>query len=357
MTEAEKEHIAEQGISLKEVLLRVGGLIRYLFGNWMPIVIGSLVIAGLNITYDLITDKKYTAITTFVVDSDNKGGSVSSLASVVGLNIKDLNPENELFSPENILELYRSYRMLKKTFLTEMVIEGENRRLITRFAEENEMLERWRTKEHLADFTFEIPEDQMTQTHDSLIMVVLEKFRKNQLNAEKLSRKLSILKVTIVDEDQLFAKYFNEELVKNVNQFYLETKTKKTREDLMILEKQADSVKKRLDAALVMYEVASKKTPNPNPLRSTAFTDSRKLQIDLEIAAGVYEEVLKQLALARIQHQKNTPLIQILDHPVLPLEDDKSRFLVLLIKSGILGGFLMVVFYVGRRMYSSIMND
>ncbi len=357
MTEVEKNHSEDQGISIKEVILRVGELIRYLFGMWKPIVLGSLVIAGLNIAYELLTPKKYTAITTFVIQSDSQSGSVSSLASVVGINLNELGSENELFSTDNIPELYRSYRMLKKTFLAEKSIEGEQKRLITRYVEKKKLLKSWQKKEHLADFTFEIPEQEMTSVHDSLMMVVLEDFKEKQLSAEKLSRKLSILKVSIVDKDERFAKVFNEELVKNVNQFYLETKTKKTLEDLTILQEQADSVKETLDEALALYELSNKRTPNPNPLKSSAFTNSRKLQIDLEIASAVYEEVLKQLTVARIQHQKNTPLIQILDRPIFPLENDKSRFLILLIKSGLLGGFLMLAFFVGKRMYGAIMED
>lgn len=356
MTEKDKKHIEEQGISIKEVILRIGELIKYLFSKWKPIVVGSLVIAGLNITLELVTAKKYLATTTFVVQSDSKSGSVSSLASIVGINLGDLGSENELFSIDNIPELYRSYRMLKKTFLTEKTIDGENKRLITRYIEKKKLLRRWQKEEELADFSFEIPVEQMTQVHDSLMMVVLEDFKEKQLSAEKLSRKLSILKVSIVDKDEKFAKIFNEELVKNVNRFFLETKTKKTLEDLNILEKQADSVKETLDSALALYELSNKRTPNPNPLKSSAFTNSRKFQIDLEIAAAVYEEVLKQLAVARIQHQKNTPLIQILDRPIYPLENDKSKFLILLIKSGLLGGFLMLAFFVGKRMYESIMN-
>lgn len=357
MTEAGRNHIEEQGISIKEVILRVGELIRFLFSKWKPIVLGSLIIAGINIAYELLTPKQYTAITTFVIQADGKSSSVSSLASVVGINLNELGSENELFSADNIPELYRSYRMLKKTFLAEKTIEGETKRLITRFIEKKKLLKAWQKKDHLADFTFEISKEQMTSVHDSLLMVVLKDFKEKQMSAEKLSRKLSILKVSVVDKDEPFAKLFNEELVKNVNQFYLETKTKKTKDDLNILEKQADSVKNTLDQALALFELSNKRTPNPNPLRSSAFTNSRKLQIDLEIAASVYEEVLKQLAIARIQHQKNTPLIQILDRPIFPLENDKSRFLILLIKSGLLGGFLMLAFFVGHRMYGSIMND
>ncbi len=357
MTEAEKNHIEEQGISIKEVILRIGALIRFLFSKWKPIVVGSLIIAGLNITYELVTAKKYMATTTFVVQASSQSNSVSSLASVVGINLNKLGSKNDLFSIENIPELYRSYRMLKKTFLTEKTIEGEKKRLITRFIEKKKLLANWQKKDHLADFTYEIPVEQMTSVHDSLLMVVLESFKKKQLSAEKLSRKLSILKVSIVDKDEPFAKLFNEELVKNVNQFYLETKTKKTRDDLKILEKQADSVKQTLDEALVLYEMANKRTPNPNPLKSSVFTNSRKLQIDLEIAAAVYEEVLKQLAVTRIQHQKNTPLIQILDRPIYPLKNDKSKLLILIIKSGLLGGFLMLGYFVCKRMYDAIMND
>ena len=208
----------------------------------------------------------------------------------------------------------------------------------------------------LPGFTYEIPLEEMTVKHDSLLKLTLEKFTK-QLSADKVDRRLDILSIKVIDTDELFAKKFNEVLVRNVNQFYVETKTLKTGENLQGLLKQADSVKSVLDQALKDYGIVSASVPNPNVLQYRALVNSQKLEIDMTVAAAVYEEVLKQLEIAKITHQTNTPIIQIVDRPVFPLENSKPRLLKLLIINGFIGAFLVIAFLMGRRLYQFIMES
>ena len=355
MAEDNIRFIQEERISIKDILLRFLGWLNYLLENWKIIVLGSTLIGGAYITYTLVRSPKYTAETTFVVAGAESGGGVSSLASAVGVNLGGLDSEASLFSTENILELYKSYRILKQTFLATKDFDGEQKRLITRYAEGKELLEKWREEGDLEDFTFEVSQASMTVTHDSLLKEVLEKFADRDLVIDKLSRKVTILSARVESKDQLFAKLFNEELVKNVNDFYIETKIKKTGENLRVLQAQVDSVKAALDYSLGLYASLKDQVPNPNPLYSRAQTNSQKIQIDLEASAAVYEEMVTRLEVAKIEHENNRPIIQIVDRPVLPLEDDKPKFSTLLILSAFLGGFLMVGFFTVKRLYRTIM--
>jgi hypothetical protein len=48
--------------------------------------------------------------------------------------------------------------------------------------------------------------------------------------------------------NELFSKYFTEALVKEVSDFYIDTKSKKSRENMLILERQTDSIRRELRA-------------------------------------------------------------------------------------------------------------
>ncbi len=353
----DNRHLADDRISIKGLFLRIADWIMYLWNHWKLILIGTTVIAGLYITYHLVRSAKYTAGTTFVLEVGGaEGGQISSLASAVGLSIGGFSSESELFSGENILELYRSYRMLKKTFLTKREFEGETTRLITRYAEQQRLLKKWQRKKGLQDFTFEVPVAEMRVAHDSLLMEVVEDFREKNMIAEKVSRRLSILRVSVTSKDQLFAKAFNEEIVLNVNEFYKETKTKKTFSNLKVLQFQADSVRKALDDALLKFGQVTEGIPNPNPVLATNLVNYQKLKIDIETTTAVYEEVLRQLEVAKITHLENIPLIQIVDYPILPLPDDKPSTLKMVVLAFFLGGFLVVAFLIGKRAYHLIMT-
>ena len=61
-------------------------------------------------------------------------------------------------------------------------------------------------------------------------------------------------------------------MVSIVNDFYNKTKTQKTGENLKILERQADSVKKVLDKSILILAEKDQSIPNPNPLNQSFFS-------------------------------------------------------------------------------------
>lgn len=345
------DHISEERISFREVIERISRFIRHLLGLWKKIVIASLVLAALYVTLKQIADPVYTAETTFVLEGTNSQlAQVSSLASSIGLNIGGLSGDEGLFQTDNIVQLYVSRRMLRETFLSSVSIEDKEERLITRLAREQKLDKHWQSKIE-ENFSFEIAIDELSVTHDSVLFEVIEKFRENNLRVDKLDRKLSILSVQVYHKDQLFAKRFNEVLVEKVNQFYRETKTKKSGDNLAILQSQADSAKKVLELALDRLATETESTPNPNPLYHTFRSDIQKARIEVETAAAVYEELVKSLEIARITHLNNMPLIQIIDVPLLPLENDKDSLLKSIFKGGLISGILVVLYFAIMYVY------
>ena len=154
--------------------------------------------------------------------------------------------------------------------------------------------------------------------------------------------------------DELLAKSFNENLVSIVNDFYNKTKTQKTGENLKILERQADSVKKSFRQVYI-FSQKNQSIPNPNPLTKVSLVPYQKALIDVQANGAIYQEIVKQLELAKVSHRNKTPLIQIIDKPIVPLEN--SRLKLLNAYFGIFGGlFLSVLYYSLTRFYKSLIN-
>lgn len=347
----------EDRISVRDAFLRFGSWIKYLLSNWKSIVVGTIIISALYILKDRLSEAEYTAETTFVVAGSGNQGDVSSLASAVGVNLGGLDAEGSLFTTDNMFELYKSFKILKETFLIRKDFDGENKRLITRYLEQKELLEKWREEDDLKNISFELQEDQLTVVHDSLLKEVLEKFIEKEMGMSKISRKSTLLSAVVKSKDPLFAKYFNEELVRNVNEFYAEIRTKKTKENLSVLQRQVDSVRLVIDKSLALYERIQNYVPNANPLVERNSSQLQRLQIDIEASSSVYKEALTQLEISKIEHQQTIPLIQIVDSPTLPLESDKPKLIKLIIVSVFLGAFLMVCFYSTKALYRNIMSE
>ena len=348
--------IIEERLSLGLVIRRIQAWVSDMLKAWKPIFIGTFIIGCLFFAYQTYKTTNYTARTTFVLESETGGGiggQLSSIASLTGVNLGALGESSSVFQIDNIVELYRSYRMMKKTLLTPVLLEGEEKRLITRYGRENELDTKWKN----LDIDFEVPEAQMLVKHDSILKEVVEDILEKNLAVDKPNRKLTILSVAYKSDDKYFAKAFNEVLVDHVNNFYLETKTRKTGENLRILSFQADSVKTVLDSKILELALFQEENANLNALRASERVPFQKLQIDIQASGAVYQEMVKNLEIAKITHRNSQPLIQIIDEPILPLEDDKMKWYKAVVFGVVLGGLFMVAFLTVRNIYKSALAE
>jgi len=353
--EEDKSYIEEQPVSLAGLIINIKSWMTSMLKSWRMIFIGAFLIGGLYFTYQTLRKINYTAETRFVLETDSAGGlgDISSLANLAGMNLGAISGGSTLFQLDNIVELYRSYTIMKKTLLTERNSDFGSERLITWYGREHKVLEKWNN----LGINFEIPETQMIVRHDSLLKEVVEDILEKSLDVSKPSRKLSILRVAYSANDEKFAKAFNEVLVTHVNDFYFKVKTQKTGENLRVLSFQSDSVKKVLDKVLLDLAIFEEQNPNLNPLRAQALVPRQKIQIDLQASSAVYQELVKNLEIAKVAHRNNSPLIQIIDAPVLPLDDDRMKWYKALVFGLILGGVLMIGYLTLKGMYQSIMGE
>jgi hypothetical protein len=197
----------------------------------------------------------------------------------------------------------------------------------------------------------------MIVRHDSVLKKAVKEIKERNLMVSKPSRKLSILSVAYTSTNQELSKNFNEVLVENVNDFYLKSKTKKTGENLRVLAFQADSVKRVLDRVILDLAQFDDRNPNANPLRSENQVPRQKIMIDLQASSAVYQEIVKNLEIAKLSHRNSTPLIQIIDEPTYPLKDDRMKWYKAVVIGVFAGGVLIVAFLSLARIYYSVMED
>jgi hypothetical protein len=343
---ADSKHILDDKFTFRELVIGFREWISIFIRNYRILIGAAVLGAVLGVAASLIKKPVYLAETTFVLEESDMGGlgSLSGLASVMGLNIGSLGSESGLFSGDNIMELYKSQRMLSATLLAPVSPEDPNRLLIHNYISFNELEDKWRKKVDLNSLNFNQPRENFTVQQDSVIREIVKEIRKRNLGVDKPDRKLNIIKVSISSKDEVFSKVFNETLVDNVNTFYRETKTKKTSENLAILQSQADSVRSVLDKSMQAFAQLQDQIPNPNPLLQLGTIQTRSRQVDIQASSAVYQEVVKNLEIAKINHRNNAPLIQIIDSPRLPLEESKLK-----LKVGILVG--AVIFLLGAIFY------
>jgi hypothetical protein len=355
--EQEKKINESEEISIKDILLKIRSAIRYLKSKWITILIIGIIGGLVGLAYSLFNKPRYTATCTFVIDEGSKSGGLSQyagLASLAGIDIGGVGGSSGIFQGDNILELYKSRLMIEKTLLSEADFNGRNELLIERYINYNKLRTKWKEKDHIDSITFTGDLEKFNRKQDSIITDLVNLFNKKILNVAKPDKKLNIIKVDVTTSDELFSKEFNNKLVQNVNDFYAQSKTKKTYQSEQILQRQADSVKSVLNSSISGVASAIDAAPNANPSLVSLRVPSQRKQVDVQASTAIYSEIVKNLEISKITLLQETPLIQVIDKPVLPLEVNKVGKLKGIVTGFILGFFLSVVLLVSRKILKSL---
>ncbi len=346
-------------ISLKDLVLKIIELWQYLLSKWLIILLCAFIGGLLGFVNAYFKKPIYTARTTFVLEDEKGGGSMAGLAglaSIAGLDVGGSG--GGIFQGDNILGLYKSRNMLEKTLLSAVEINGEKQLLIDRYIENNDLKSKWAERPALLklEFTADSIRDgfpilKADRLRDSILGVVVVDLDKNYLLVEKPDKKLSTIQVDVKATDELFAKAFNDQLVKNVNEFYINTKTKKTLESVRILQYKTDSVRAAMNGAIYTAVVVTDATPNLNPTRQVQrIAPAQKAQFSAETNKAVLSTLVQNLEMTKMTLLKEMPLIQVIDQPILPLNVEKFGKGKALIIGCILGGLIATIVLTAKRL-------
>lgn len=351
----------EKELSFKDIVIYIKIWFNFILSKWKTVFFAAIVGAALGMVYSYLKKPVYTATTSFVLENDKKSsgglGSLAGLASIAGFDLG--GDGGGIFEGDNILELYKSRTMLEKALLTKVAIESDSILLIDRYIDQNKLRKGWKDDVELENIKFQSIQLNLkhSRLQDSIIGDIAEKIKKNNLSASKPDKKLSIISVSISSKDEQFAKYFNETIVRNVNEFYVETKTKKATLNLSLLQHKTDSVTSGMRRAIYSAASISDATPNLNPVRQrNRIAPVQSQQMTIETNKAVLSELIKNLEMAKLSLQKETPLIQVLDQPVFPLNRKYISRLNGTVYGATFAVFITVILLSVRRSYYSIMN-
>jgi uncharacterized protein involved in exopolysaccharide biosynthesis len=66
--------------------------------------------------------------------------------------------------------------------------------------------------------------------------------------------------------------------------------------------------------------------------------------------------LVTQLELSKVYLRKETPLVQLIDRPILPLQKEKIGRLKSLVLGGFLSGFLTVLYLIFGQLYRKMVS-
>jgi len=354
----EQNQIDNDEISLKELIQKIQEWVAYLKTQWKLIIGIAALGALLGFAIAIFKKPNYLATTTFVLEEDKGGGGLGGamgLASSFGFDLG--GGGGGLFTSSNIIELMKSRLVVEKTLLNPVQVAGKEISLADYYIQINELKEDWSKKPVLTNISFPVNADRskFSLQQDSILQTISADITKENLTIFQKDKKVSIISLTVKTESELFSKLFCEQLLKETSDFYIETKSKKSRLNVDILQHQADSIRAELNSAITGVATASDNVYNLNPALNVKRTPSTRRQVDVQANTAILTQLVTQLELSKVSLRKETPLVQLIDRPILPLEKEKLGKLKSLILGGFLAGFLTVLYLVFGRLYRKML--
>jgi hypothetical protein len=348
-------------ISLKDFFINVKAGSIFLKTKWKTIFIAGFIGALIGLTYAIFEKPIYKAVLTFAMEEDkgSGGGGLSSalgLASSFGIDLGGAGGGGA-FAATNLSELMKSRLLVQKVLLEPITVNGKMVSILEYYIEFNGLRKKWDNKEALKKIHFLPGADptKFTIQQDSIIREIhKDLIEKENLSITQKDKKVTILFVEVNSENELFSKIFCENLAKETSNFYIETKSKKAKINVDVLQKQVDSVKNALNGAITGVASETDNVYNMNPALNIKGAPSKKKQIDVTANTAILTNLAVQLELAKITLRKETPLIQLIDRPILPLEENKLGKLKSIFLFGFLSCFLNILFLIFSNLFKKM---
>jgi uncharacterized protein involved in exopolysaccharide biosynthesis len=129
---------------------------------------------------------------------------------------------------------------------------------------------------------------------------------------------------------------------------YISYQTKQSTNTISFLQNRADSVFIELEKA--EQEFARVKDINQRIIKASGRLKELQLMRNVEVLNTMYLELVKNIEVSKLTLLNQTPIIQVIDKPILPLEDTKMSTLLVLLITIFISTTCSVVYFVLRKL-------
>ena len=288
----------------------------------------------------------YTARLTFVVDDSKSagGGGLAALAGQFGFNMDGIGGGSGVLAGDNVQELLRSKKLIKATLLSPYDSTG-TASLADKYAQVYKLDRKW--MEYSTDgkrVSFPAGNQKFSRLQDSLLQEITKRVLEGEFGIGKVDKKLGFFEVNTVMRDERLAQLFCERMIRQATDFYIRTKTSRLRSNVDRLEHRADSIGRILNRKTYSASAANQQLLDLNPAYVTANANVEVRERDKIVLSSVYTETVKNLEVSKSMLAQETPTVQVVDEPELPLKKNKLKYPVAM-AAGALIGLLLVGAY------------
>ncbi|MBP6054119.1 MAG: hypothetical protein KA527_00630 [Cytophagaceae bacterium] len=313
-----KEEKSDQ-FSLENVLISFIGFIPFVKRNKRIILIFTAVglITGLGVEiYKSSNNFKKTKIV-FVLESESADNGLAGLASSLGLG--GMSSGNSIFSGENFKELLKTKNIYRKAILTKVKV-GNRTDFFGNFFLERSDLENHEWSNLPVDFVkyrFKTGNIDSIDVQDKNIINAISMYLNDNTDIFLDNPKSTFQTLTVETRNDTITHVWAQLYLKTITDYYINTKTKKSKELLVIMDKRVDSLRSAL--YYTQGKLANYNDQNQQIIFQRARVIAERLQMNSTQLQSLYFEALRNYDNLKFSLVKEAPLLTIIEDSELPI--------------------------------------
>ena len=100
---------------------------------------------------------------------------------------------------------------------------------------------------------------------------------------------------------------------------------------------------------------ANDNTYNLNPALNRERATSAKRQVDVQANTAILTQLVANLEMSKVALRKETPLIQVIDKPIFPLNMQKASKPLYMLIGGLIASLLYIIFAIMKRIFHQLL--
>ena len=309
--------------------------------DWKKIAIYSLLAGVIGVLLAFATPHKYKSTVMLAPEESGQGfsGSLSSLASMVGMNMK-LGQTGDALYPEIYPDLVSSTDFIINLFPVQVTTKKgdlkcdyytylmkHQKLALTDYPKAGivMLIDKFRDHE---------PPKKLDGKHEGPIALSYEQEEATKAISSKVTcgvdKKTNVITITVTDQDPLIAATMADTIKQHLQKAITEYRTKKAKVDLDYMQKLYVEAKSDYDRARQKYAYYA--DANMDVELQSYKSKEEDLENEMQLKYNIYQTVVEQLQLAKAKVQERTPAFTVMQSAAVPVKhSDRPKVVTLAI--------------------------
>jgi len=345
-------------MTLGEVIQMGGVYVKAIRRRWPLIALFTLICGAASFFYFKSKPTIYKARLSFMLNED-EGNQMASLTSVLGdLGLPIMNQRINI---AKVLELSLSRKIIQDAIFQKVDDDNGSGFIANRLIDSYELGEKWTNEERdFTNFKFtHVDVDSFTLLENialkrlAVLVAGTPANRSSALIETDYGQNTTIMSFVTRSEDELISHDLTNAVFRATSKFYVEKSREKQQNTFDVLNEKRDSLRKRYNQLEYRYaDLVDKSSGLFSKKADIKIDRARAEMVQLGTALSKLEE---NIALVEFGLENSTPVLQVIDAPILPLEEEKTGQIKSIL-IGLLGGLglsigLIILITFGRLLF------